>query len=111
MDLDGSADSYETHTYTNELAATMRYVTPATISEALAIRATDDWQIVAGGTDVYPANVGAPPLANVLDISRIEGMSDIVETPAQWRIGASTTWTQLLQAELPPAYRSCRRAA
>lgn len=89
----------------------MQYEIPSTLAEALAIRATDEWQIIAGGTDVYPANVGAPPLSKMLDISRIGDLCGIEQSANAWRIGALTTWTQLLETELPAAFNALKLAA
>ena len=35
----------------------MQYELPSTLNEALDIRASGEWQIIAGGTDVYLATV------------------------------------------------------
>lgn len=97
--------------YTNEYSILMRYEIPSTIAEALQIRAGAEWQIIAGGTDVYPSNVGVPPLADVLDISRITDLRGITQTESAWRIGALTTWTELLDAQLPAAFDALKLAA
>ena len=89
----------------------MPYEMPASLTEALDIRGNVGWQIVAGGTDVYPANVDAPPLAKVLDISRIAELKGIQQTADAWRIGALTTWAQLLKAKLPVAFDALKLAA
>ena len=58
------------------------YHRPATLDEALAIRAAHDVTVLAGGTDVYPAKAsraawGDPAHKPVLDISRLSGLAGI----------------------------------
>ena len=89
----------------------MTYELPTTLNEALNLRASGDWQIIAGGTDVYPATVGVPLRTNLLDISQLQDLRDIRSTDTQWRIGASVTWTQLLQTDLPAAFNGLKLAA
>jgi CO/xanthine dehydrogenase FAD-binding subunit len=67
--------------------------------------------ILAGGTDYYPAHVGKPLREDILDVSAIRGLRGISEGPDQWRIGATTTWTDLIEAELPPVFDALKLAA
>lgn len=92
------------------------YHRPATLREALAIRAAHDVQVLAGGTDVYPAFAtrrawGEPAHKDVLDISGISGLRGIAEQAGHWRLGALTTWTDLIRANLPPLFDGYRLAA
>ena len=92
------------------------YFRPATLDEALAIRARRDVVVLAGGTDVYPARVaragwGDMQHGDVLDISAVAGLRGIAETADHWRLGALTTWTDLIAARLPPLFDGYRRAA
>ena len=48
---------------------------------------------------------------DVLDISALAGLRGIVEEEADWRFGASTTWTDLIDAELPPLFAGYKLAA
>ena len=89
----------------------MQYELPSTLNEALNLRASGDWQIIAGGTDVYPASVGVPVRSNLLDISHVQELGGIYASESMWRIGALATWTQLLQAELPAAFTALKLAA
>ena len=79
---------------------------PGTLEEALAIRAAGPVTVLAGGTDVYPAKAaragwGDMRHADILDISAVPDLRGIAEEPAAWRIGALTTWTDIIRAELP----------
>ncbi len=89
----------------------MQYELPSTLDEALDLRASGNWQIIAGGTDVYPATAGMPERSNLLDISHVRELSGIHATEDLWRIGALTTWTQLLQTDLPGAFTALKLAA
>lgn len=92
------------------------YHRPATLDEALAIRAEAAVTVLAGGTDVYPARAarvgwGDMRHPDVLDISAVPGLRGISEDAAGWRIGALTTWTDIICAELPPLFAGLKRAA
>ncbi len=89
----------------------MPYALPTTIEEALGLRAKGESVLIAGGTDVYPAAVDRPLAQNVIDISRLAPLSTIESTEDGYRIGALSTWTQLLNADLPPAFNALKLAA
>ncbi len=68
--------------------------------------------ILCGGTDVFPALGRKAPQLPILDISRMPellGISYLAE--GGWRIGAATTWSALINAELPPAFDALKAAA
>lgn len=91
-----------------------RYLSPETVEETLAALAGGGFRIVAGGTDVYPALRDRPLDGDVLDLHRLSGLRGIAacDRPAPgWRIGALTTWTDLLQAPLPPLFDGLKLAA
>jgi N-methylhydantoinase B len=92
------------------------YHRPPTLEEALAIRAAGPVTVLAGGTDVYPAKAaragwGDMRHADILDISAVPDLRGIAEEPAAWRIGALTTWTDIIRAELPPQFDGLKLAA
>ena len=88
-----------------------RYERPASLAEATRLLAAGGWQVLAGGTDVYPAHVGKPLGAALLDITGIDGLRGIRRTAAGWSIGAATTWTDVLRADLPPLFDGLKAAA
>lgn len=89
----------------------VRYAKPESIDEALALMSADRWRVLAGGTDFFPA-LGAKPLAdNVLDINGLAELRGISETPAHVVIGARTTWSDIVRADLAPAFDALRQAA
>jgi xanthine dehydrogenase small subunit len=92
------------------------YFRPATLDEALALRAGRDLRVLAGGTDVYPMRVtreawGDTAHQDVLDITAIPGLRGISTDDTHHRIGCLTTWTDLIEAPLPPAFDGLKRAA
>jgi len=92
------------------------YHQPATLAEALRIRAEQRVTMLAGGTDVYPARAaragwGHVHHPDVLDISRIPGLRGIARDGDIWRIGALTTWTGIARAALPPLFDGLKSAA
>ena len=94
----------------------LAYHRPSTLDEALAIRAGADVMVLAGGTDVYPAKAaragwGDMRHKDVLDISAIADLRGISDRGDHWRLGALTTWTELMRAELPPLFDGLRLAA
>ena len=87
------------------------YLRPASQSEALAALAQSRLIVLAGGTDYYPARVGKPLSDDILDISAIAELRGISEQADHWRIGATTTWSELAAAALPPLFDGLKLAA
>ena len=89
----------------------MTYALPSTISEILGLLAGGSGTLIAGGTDVYPATVGKPLRGNIIDISKVPDLRRIECDETSWRVGATVTWTDLLNAELPPVFDALKLAA
>jgi CO/xanthine dehydrogenase FAD-binding subunit len=87
------------------------YARPARLDDALKVLARGNPTILAGGTDYFPAHVGTPLSEDILDISAIRGLRGISEGADHWRIGATTTWTDLIEAKLPPLFDGLKLAA
>lgn len=87
------------------------FLRPRTMAEAVEAMALHRPRPLAGGTDLYPAVQGADLPGPLLDLSRIEGLSEISVVPDGLRIGAMVTWTALAGAGLPPALRALQQAA
>jgi CO/xanthine dehydrogenase FAD-binding subunit len=87
------------------------FARPATLEVALELLATDRWRPLAGGTDVYPTHAERPIEQPLLDISGLCDLRGVVETETGWRIGALTTWADILKANLPPAFVGLKLAA
>ncbi len=87
------------------------YLRPRDLESALAAMAEAPRTIVAGGTDYYPARVGKPLDDDVLDVTGIESLGAIEDLGDRYRIGALVTWTQTIEAPLPPMFDGLKRAA
>jgi len=86
------------------------YERPASLDDATRLLAAGGWQVLAGGTDLYPAHVGRPLQRPLLDIGGIASLRGIRRTAAGWSIGAATTWTDVLRADLPPLFDALKQA-
>ncbi len=88
-----------------------RYLRPTSLAEALAAMSAAPRVPLAGGTDHYPARVGVSPDEDLLDLSAIPGLRGIAEDDTGWRFGAATTWTDVIEARLPPLFDGLKAAA
>ncbi len=89
----------------------MTYCQPNSLYEALGLIQSAEVDVIAGATDFYPALTPGKQSDTVLDITRIEGLADILETSGTFRIGAAATWTDVMNADLPPAFDALKQAA
>ena len=92
------------------------YIRPAALDEALRALAGGApggarWVVLAGATDHYPARVGRVPDENVIDVTAIAGLRGVEAVDGGWRIGALTTWTDLVETSLPPLFDGLKAAA
>ena len=88
------------------------------LAEALELKARygRDLKILAGGTDVYPAKAtragwGDRRHPALLDISGIGSLRGITAIPDGWKIGALTTWTDIVRADVPAQFDGLKSAA
>ena len=88
-----------------------RFERPQTIAQAARLLASGPWVVLAGGTDLYPAHVGRQIPAPLLDITAIAGLRGIRRDDRGWTIGATTTWTDVVRADLPPLFAALKAAA
>lgn len=87
------------------------YARPESVEEALSLLARERWSILAGGTDFYPALGDRKVDRPVLDLSGLGGLRGIQREAMGWRIGALTTWTDVIRADLPAAFDALKQAA
>ncbi len=87
------------------------YFRPVDLTQAVDWLADSDARIAAGCTDIYPAEAGPALAGSILDITAIDGMRGIAMEADHWRFGAATTWTDIVRAELPPAFDGLVQAA
>ena len=95
--------------------AGVRWARPDQLGEALSHLRGGGWTVLAGGTDLYPAWAGRAVDASLLDISGLDSLRGISQEPGETgallRIGALTTWTDLVRARLPRALDALVMAA
>ncbi len=87
------------------------YARPRRMDEALRVLARGGRALLAGGTDFYPSRVGAALADEVLDLGALRELRGIAEREGHWRIGATTTWTEVIEAQLPPLFDCLKLAA
>ena len=88
------------------------YAQPTSLEEAVSLLHDGGWTVLAGGTDVYPSLGESPVTSPLLDISRIKALRGITRQPdGGIRIGALTTWTDIIRAELPGSFNALKQAA
>jgi CO/xanthine dehydrogenase FAD-binding subunit len=87
------------------------FARPADLDQALDHLAHGSWCVLAGGTDLYPAHVERSFAKPVLDISALGELRGVERLERGWRIGALTRWSDLVRADLPPAFDGLKLAA
>ncbi|MBP5858313.1 xanthine dehydrogenase family protein subunit M [Marivibrio halodurans] len=87
------------------------YLRPRDLTAALDALAGAPMTVLSGGTDHFPARVGPRPPEAVLDIGGIDALRGIEETVAGHRLGARTTWMDVIEADLPPHFDALKQAA
>lgn len=87
------------------------YLRASDLDHALHALAEQPLVPLAGCTDVYPARIGRDGHPPVIDIAGLSELRGIDRDDAGVRIGALTTWSDLVHAELPPGLRALAEAA
>ena len=87
------------------------YLRPTTLPDALAALRCQPRTVLAGGTDHFPARAAWEPDEDILDLAAITALRGISRAGGVWRIPALTTWTDLMEASLPPLFDGLRAAA
>lgn len=87
------------------------YARPGTLTEALDLMAQGGRRLLAGGTDLYPG-AGPSLSGDILDLTGVDRFTGLGSAAdGGLRIGACTTWTEIAEADLPPALDALRAAA
>jgi CO/xanthine dehydrogenase FAD-binding subunit len=87
------------------------YIRPKTVDDALSSLAMHQAQVLSGGTDFFPALGDRANRGTVIDISALRALRGITNTADQTRIGALTTWTEIIQTRLPRCFDALKGAA
>lgn len=89
----------------------MAYFAPTSLLSAVEMLDRKTVHIIAGGTDFYPALGDSTPKMDLLDLTKITEISGISQTVSGWRIGAATTWSQLVATKLPTYFDGLKQTA
>ncbi len=68
-------------------------------------------RVVAGGTDLFPQLGDRLPDGDLVDLGRIRDLNEMGQCPDGWLIGAGTTWSEILRAEMPSGFDGLKAAA
>jgi CO/xanthine dehydrogenase FAD-binding subunit len=93
------------------LGARLLYLKPKTLDEAVSLLTSPGGQILAGGTDFYPALGERLPQGRVVDITALGEIRGIAVDSEQIRIGGLTTWSEVIRAPLPRCFDALKAAA
>ena len=81
------------------------------MGEAASLLATSGGNILAGGTDFYPALGDRVPQGDVVDISGLREIRGISTETGHFRIGGLTTWSEVIRTPLPRCFDALKAAA
>ena len=87
------------------------YARPSDLEDALGLLAEGGARVIAGATDIYPGAGERPLQGGYVDVSKISALRGVTFDSASVRIGATTTWTDIVRANLPPAFDALKVAA
>jgi CO/xanthine dehydrogenase FAD-binding subunit len=87
------------------------YIRATSLSEALSVLADRAVTIAAGCTDLFPATERKILPGPVLDITGLPELRGVTRVSEGLRIGACTTWSDLIAADLPAACDGLKLAA
>ena len=87
------------------------YLRPKTLDEAVALLASSSGQVLAGGTDFYPALGERLPQRDVVDITSLAEIRGISFESKWIRIGGLTTWTEVLRTPSPRCFDALKAVA
>lgn len=87
------------------------YLRPKTLQEAVSALGGSGAQILAGGTDFYPALGERLPQGDVVDITALREIRGISFEQEYVRIGGLTTWTDVTRTPLPRCFDALKAAA
>jgi CO/xanthine dehydrogenase FAD-binding subunit len=90
------------------------YYRPEKLDDALnwlSEHESNGTRIAAGCTDLLAMTENSSLAGHVLDLTGIEALRGIEKTEEHWRIGGLTTWSDIVNASLPPAFTGLKLAA
>jgi CO/xanthine dehydrogenase FAD-binding subunit len=87
------------------------YARPSHLDDALGLLAGGEARVMAGATDIFPSAGERPLDGAYVDVSNLSGLRGARLEGDAVRIGATTTWSQIAMADLPPAFDGLKVAA
>ena len=87
------------------------YARPSDLDDALGLLAGGDARVIAGATDIFPSAGERPLHGAYVDISNVSTLRGARLEGDSVRIGATTTWSDIAMADLPPAFDALKVAA
>lgn len=81
------------------------------LNTVLEVLASKSVPVLAGGTDLFPSLGEKAVPDELLDITSVPELRGITLDTQGWNIGATTTWTDIINAELPAAFDGLKAAA
>jgi CO/xanthine dehydrogenase FAD-binding subunit len=92
-------------------AAYASYFRPHQLDDALTWLKDNQGIVAAGCTDLFPATAKQSLDGPVLDITAVPEISGVTMLADSFRIGAATTWTGLINSDLPASFDGLKAAA
>ena len=86
------------------------FLRPTTLHEATQALA-EGGQVLAGGTDFFPALGTRPAPDKIIDVSRVGELRGIDTSNDHIRIGGATTWSEIVTVPLPRCFDALKAAA
>lgn len=87
------------------------YFRPRALNDAVDALGQPGAQVLAGGTDFYPALGERWISIPVVDITAVKEIKGIAREKDHFRIGGGTTWTEVLETPLPRCFDALKSAA
>lgn len=84
---------------------------PISVRAALDLMAQPGARLLAGGTDFFPALGENAVTAPLIDISHLADLRGIETDARHIRIGAATTWSEIVRHPLPRCFDALKQAA
>ena len=86
------------------------YTRPSNLDDALGLLA-EGARVMAGATDIFPGAGESRLRGNYVDVTTIAALRGVRLQGNAVRIGATTTWSDIVAADLPPAFDALKAAA
>jgi len=107
----GLAHHFTDNTAASEERQVAAFYRPDTLQDALDVLAGRRVTIAAGCTDLFPATQARALPGDVLDITGIAELRGVTSDAQGIRIGATASWSDVIRANLPPAFDMLKQAA